>query len=228
MKSADTNIVFLGDSITWLGGDDCSAPKGWTKWFVDIVKPASARSFARSGATWTHTSATHINITENTGRISDCNVISNQIERLKASVMSGETPMPDIIIIAAGTNDAWFPRHRPHALDDDTLTVQSLPGAINADLSVLKQAFPSAKIILLTPLQSTQIPAEKIAAAGALIETAARNNNVHCIRQDSVCPLNRIDESKAFTLTYDGTHTSQLGAQQNALALSKIINSIIN
>lgn len=227
MKPADANMVFLGDSITWLGGDDCSGQKGWTKWFVDIVKPQSARSFARSGATWTHTDATQTNLTENVGCISDCNVISNQIERLKAAVNCGETPQPDIIIIAAGTNDAWLPQHRPHALDNDTLSTQTLQGAVNADISNLKQSFPSARIILLTPLQSTQIPAERIATAGNLIENAAHKNNVCCIRQDSVCPLNRIDESKSFNLTYDGTHTSQLGAQKNAIALSKIINSKI-
>ena len=52
------HIVLLGDSNPFLGGDDCDKPEGWNKWFKDLAEPLSCRSYARSGATWTHTSKT--------------------------------------------------------------------------------------------------------------------------------------------------------------------------
>ena len=56
-----THVAILGDSNTWLGGDQCDQPRGWNKWFKDYFAPASCRSYARSGATWTNTARTKRN-----------------------------------------------------------------------------------------------------------------------------------------------------------------------
>lgn len=71
------HIVLLGDSNTWLGGDDCTSKRGWNTWFAQSFPHATCVSYARSGATWTNTRRTTRNLTENVGRISDNNVIYN-------------------------------------------------------------------------------------------------------------------------------------------------------
>ena len=55
------NIVVLGDSNTSIGGDSCTLDRGWTRWFKESMQPASMRSYARSGATWTNATATRLN-----------------------------------------------------------------------------------------------------------------------------------------------------------------------
>ena len=79
------NIVLLGDSNTWIGGDECDKPQGWNKWFKDLANPLSCHSYARSGATWTHTSLTDYDTEEDTGVLSDNNVVYKKIETLHIS-----------------------------------------------------------------------------------------------------------------------------------------------
>ncbi|MGN1263698.1 MAG: SGNH/GDSL hydrolase family protein [Prevotella sp.] len=113
--ATELNVVMLGDSNTWIGGDSCNLAKGWNKWFRDEFAPASCRSYARSGATWTNTEATVCNTADYTEKLGDDNVVYNQINRLAEAVASGGQTVPDLIIIAAGTNDAWFSGKRPLA-----------------------------------------------------------------------------------------------------------------
>ena len=118
------HVVILGDSNTWLGGDDCNKPQGWNKWFCDAFQPASCRSYARSGATWTNTPQTRRNTQENIGILGNDNVIYNQICRLEEAIFNGSQPTPQLILILAGTNDAWFLKSRP------------LPPTVSASASV--------------------------------------------------------------------------------------------
>lgn len=111
------HVVILGDSNTFIGGDQCDKPQGWNKWFKELAKPLSCRSYARSGATWTHTSNTVYDIEENTGVLSDNNVIYNQVNRLLKETGEEKTqPTPDLILIMAGTNDLWFASKRRRTL----------------------------------------------------------------------------------------------------------------
>lgn len=86
------HVVLLGDSNTFIGGDACDKPQGWNKWFKDFAKPKSCRSYARSGATWTHTPNTVLDMEENIGVLGDNNVVYNQAMRLLTAVLSGEQP----------------------------------------------------------------------------------------------------------------------------------------
>ncbi|MBQ2399776.1 MAG: SGNH/GDSL hydrolase family protein, partial [Muribaculaceae bacterium] len=79
---ADQDVVLLGDSNTWLGGDDCTGVKGWGKWFAEEYRPGSIRSYARSGATWTNTVNTVADTREYSEVLGDNNVIYNQVMRL--------------------------------------------------------------------------------------------------------------------------------------------------
>lgn len=224
---AALQVVILGDSNSWLGGDGCDKPRGWNTWFRSELKPAGCRSYARSGATWTHTERTKRNTEENTGRLSDDNVIYNQICRLLEAVEAGKQARPDLILISAGTNDAWFPDQRPGALvlmphvafaADSLLSrpanaVLTLAEAVRWDCEMLKSAFPEARIVLLTPMQSTSIADDQITLAGNIIEGCARCLSLSVIRLDRDAPVRSAAERKHFRYTYDGTHTSEAGAQ---------------
>ena len=110
------HVVMLGDSNTWIGGDDCDKPLGWNKWFKDALQPTTCKSYARSGATWTNTPQTHRDTKENIEILGNNNVIYNQICRLQEAVEGGDQAIPQLILIMAGTNDAWFQKQRPKAL----------------------------------------------------------------------------------------------------------------
>lgn len=237
-------VAILGDSNTWLGADDCSRPRGWTSWLVQLLKPAACRSYARSGATWTNSARTVRNLEQDTGRIADDNVIYNQAARLISAVASGTAPIPQLILISAGTNDAWFPADRPHAFDPadfsalslaemgehdalsayppDTLPVypQTIVGSVRYNCLLLHKHFPKARIVLLTPLQTTAVSLARIRQTADSICLAARNLSIDVIRQERICCVKRNEELQHHRHTYDGTHTNELGARLNARILS--------
>ena len=236
------HVVILGDSNSSIGGDSCDNETGWTKWFREIVEPASCHSYARSGATWSNTTKTKHNEKEKTAQLSDDNVIYNQICRLITAYDAGRQPQPDIIIIAAGTNDAWFTKRRPHALDivpaevlvrGDSLT--SLPPsslltvgeAVVANCALIKSRFPRAKVILLTPLQCTATTVERIRKVGDIIESSGRLLNIAVVRQDEVSPIRREEEIERHRYTTDGTHTNAVGAEANGRILADIVTKYL-
>lgn len=233
----DADVVMLGDSITWLGNDDCSGEKGWTTYWKAAMAPRSCRSYARSGATWTNTPSTRRNTQENVGRISNDNTIYNQVMRLGEAIASGEQPRPELIMIAAGTNDLWFPKSRPEALAESTgkawsmtddaviaggpSAATSIPRAVRLVMAELGRICPGAKVIILTPLQCTRISGGKMSAGSMLIEEAARKAGAMVIRQDRETPVDSTAERSRPTLTYDGVHTSKAGARAIGEALAK-------
>ena len=244
MLWSQAHVAILGDSNTWLGADDCSRPRGWTSWLARLLKPASIRSYARSGATWTNTARTMLNLEQDTGRVADDNVIYNQIARLISAVTSGAEPSPQLILISAGTNDAWFPADRPHAFDPadfslspsveaerqgidcsfppDTLGVypQTIVGSVRYNFLLLRKHFPKARIVLLTPLQTTAVSLARIRQTADSICLAARSLDIDVVRQERVCCVKRSEELQHHLHTYDGTHTNELGARMNARILS--------
>lgn len=232
------DIAVLGDSNTWLGGDNCDKPKGWTKWFCQAIHPASCRSYARSGATWTNTANTVYDTQEDIGVLGDNNVIYNQVLRLKEAYDSHIQPLPNLIIIAAGTNDVWFLDQRPQALsqaadaafrskaiDQDTPASQvlTLAASVKYDCDMLRRFFPEAKILLLTPLQTTAADVKLIHSAGDIIEGCAMKLGADVIRQDKVMKVVSSAERKKHRYTYDGTHTSELGAKSNGEYIAKYL-----
>lgn len=243
-KTVDSlDVVILGDSNTWLGGDDCSREKGWNTWFARLFPQRSCKSYARSGATWTNTLRTKRDLTEVTGRISDNNVIYNQICRLIDAQKKGSQVNPQLIIVAAGTNDAWFPDKRPQAFrqqhaselrslpyplpDELRRLPQTLAASVQYDCLLLKKHFSSSHIVLLTPLQTTAVTEQKINETGNIIEDVAQLLSIPVVRQDKVCCVKRATEAKKPTYTYDGTHTNEQGAQKNGEILARAIQKIL-
>ena len=243
-KSIDSlDVVILGDSNTWLGGDDCSREKGWNTWFARLFPHRSCRSYARSGATWTNTLRTHRDLVEVTGRISDNNVIYNQVCRLIEACRQGTQPQPQLIIVAAGTNDAWFPDKRPQAFrqkhaseltslpyplpDEMRRLPQTLAASVQYNCLLLRKHFPESRIVLLTPLQTTAVTEQKISETGNIIAEVGQLLSLPVVRQDKECCVKRATELKKPTYTYDGTHTNEQGAQKNGEILARLIQKLL-
>ena len=226
-RSQVVSVALLGDSNTWIGGEKCDNDRGWSTWFRKDLSPEYCRSFARSGATWTHTSSTKINESEYTEVISDDNVVSNQFQRLKSAVSAGEFPIPELIIVSAGTNDVWFSDRRPDALkrgvpEDRNLT---LGGAVRDFCEDVKASFPKTEIIFLTPMFTTKTSDTDIRLAGDLIETAAKECGAYVIRLDSTGCIDPGVEKKHFTYTEDGVHTSRAGARRVGLKVASEVRA---
>ena len=237
------NVVIMGDNITWLGNDDCTGAKGWTSRWKELANPKTCRSYARSGATWCNTPETKVNLVENIGIVGKDNTIFNQVMRLADAVKSGSQPIPDLVIIAAGTNDLSDPRRRPQALDEDAASAWrvtednaiaagpsaaiSLAGSVRLAFAHIKAIAPEAKVVVLTPLQCTEITADRMSRGSDLIESAAKLGGAYVIRQDSEMPVDSAAERRHYNLTYDGVHTSEAGARANGEAIARRISSLL-
>ncbi|MBR5729801.1 MAG: septal ring lytic transglycosylase RlpA family protein [Prevotella sp.] len=235
------HVVILGDSNTWQGGDDCTKPKGWNKWFADYFKPASCRSYARSGATWTNTPKTRRNIQENIATLGDDNVIYNQVVRLDDAVGRGHQPSPQLILIMAGTNDAWFLDKRPHALEKTARQVFSaaeplssqqpssmltLAESIRYSCELLRRCFPKSQIVLIAPLQSVQA-ARHLNAVNQIIDDCAHEMNIGIIRLDTQSGITSTSENRTKRYTTDGTHTSVEGAKRCARCIASAVEELL-
>ncbi len=236
------HVVILGDSNTWIGGDNCDKPKGWNKWFKEALNPQSCRSYARSGATWTNTPETRKDTKENIGILGNNNVIYNQVMRLEEAVLSGQQPQPQLIIILAGTNDAWFADKRPLALSKTAeqafapktycllkrpiSKIVTLAESVRYDCELLKKICPKAQIVLLTPFESVQA-GKGITKVGDMIKACGQKMGFPVIRLDQLSGINAAQEARKPSLTTDGTHTSLKGAQQVGNLVAQQINEIL-
>ena len=247
-KTNGLHCAILGDSITWLGGDNCDGTRsgylhrGWTEYFKNNTHFATIKSYARSGATWSHTANTEYDIIEDVSSLSDDNVIYNQINRLKAYTDNGGV-IPNLIIIAAGTNDAWYPNARPNAtsvsantafLDEsgyitsrNVNTLTSIAEAMRYDVELLKTYYPECQVVILTPLQSTAFTAERGQIVGDIIEECSRYLACSFIRQDTKCCIYRAQENVSYYNTADGTHPSIVGAEKIGRVIANVIKGIL-
>ena len=239
-------VALLGDSITWLGGDDCKGEKGWSRYFVEEMgeKVSLCRSYARSGATWTNTPSTVRDTKSVSGRLDNNNVIYNQVCRLVDDVKIGSMATPDVIMIAAGINDIWFLRSRPQALSrtpeeafafsGTSFITGSAPGeilslawAVRYNCELLMEAFPDAQIVLLTPSQCTKVPYATLTQACDIIEGCARRMALGVIRLDRCSSVYSIREGISAHSTYDGVHTSSEGARRNGVLIANALRSML-
>lgn len=211
------HIVLLGDSNTFLGGNECDKPEGWNKWFKDMAEPLSCRSYARSGATWTHTSKTKYDVKENTGVLSDNNVIYNQINRLKEAYKTGKQPLPDLIIIMAGTNDLWFADKRPDALSKWILY----------DGEILRKTFPQTRVVLVTPPPFVKVGMDKQHQAAEEIEGCAQKLHWGIVRLDQTDQVFRVSDMIQKGYSKDGVHTTIAGAKVLGQYIYEQVKSIV-
>ena len=241
-------IAILGDSLTWLslikaGDNTPNANMGWVTHFSKVMKFAELRNYARSGATWSHTANTKYNITEYTQSLSDDNVIYNQVNRLINDVDNNGVTAPDFIFILAGTNDAWYHQYRPDAVADTPVSVMSdesvwlgvktigsltsIPKAMRYVAEMIWNKFPDCQVVVTTPLQSTAFTTDRREAIADSIKGSAEYLSWATIEQDKVCDISRIRESQGYSMTYDGTHTSEAGAKMVGEILASQLTALL-
>ncbi|MDE6696115.1 MAG: SGNH/GDSL hydrolase family protein [Muribaculaceae bacterium] len=219
-----SRIALLGDSMTWIGGDSCEKATGWTHTLKESGLYDNIDMLARSGATWTNTTATSPDLEFYCEVLHDNNVIYNQSLRLIEKYDQQKLADPDRIIIFAGANDAWFSDKRPGIYNSvDSLqsiairennpsNVTSLYGSVSLACGILQERFPTAKLILVTPLQMSKVSEEIILKVSDIIEKAGLSKGCTVLRGDKEIAIRHSDEVNKHIYTYDGVHTNPQGA----------------
>ena len=232
--------ALLGDSITWLSLSS-NPERGWARYFARNMKFAELRNYARSGATWSNSAMTKLDTKSYSASTTPDNVIFNQLQRLFIDL--GKGFKPDYIVIVAGINDVWFPDARPDALaktagevmesgqrysDKDVSACTSIAESIRLVAELLWQRLPDVQVVLLSPMQSTSVEYSKVRQATEIMRGCANYLGWGFISQMDEIPVNRIREKWENRLTYDGTHTSELGARIVGDILSSKIHTLLN
>ncbi len=198
------------------------------------------RSFARSGATWTNTITTHLDTAAYSERLDDNNVMYNQAMRLIGAVKRGDLPSPDVIILSAGTNDAWFKARRPGIFDikelTDSMSYTTLPserttlvGSLRLVLNLLNHELPGAAMVLITPPYTDRASKEDINIVSKYISEIGCSIGIPLVALNTLSGIDPGREHRKPYLTTDGTHTSPEGAKiiasiiYNALMINKLI-----
>lgn len=220
------NIALLGDSMTWIGGDSCQKPNGWSHVLKKSGIADTICVFARSGATWTNTNATKPDISFYSEILHDNNVVYNQALRLIEIVKKNKELTPDCIIIFAGANDAWFSLRRPgifnsqHTPEDfkfseetDVSEITSLSESVMLVCDMLQSYFPLSSYVIVTPLQMAKVSAEEIFQVSDIIEMSALSRGCTVLRADKNVEICHDIEKTTPTFTYDGVHTNAEGAR---------------
>ena len=166
-------VALLGDSMTWIGGDNCEKETGWTYHLKKSFPNWTIKPYARSGATWTNTVATKGDVSFYSEILCDENVVYDQVLRLINDVDSGKLTSPDVIIAFAGGNDAWFEERRPGIYEEQQFPtrmitdlqpseVTTLAGSIELCCKMLQNRFPNARIVLITPPEMSKTSPDRI------------------------------------------------------------------
>ncbi len=230
-------IAIIGDSNTWLGGDNNNGKKGWNHWFCEIFKPDTCRSYARSGATWTNTVKTQLNTKENIGSLGDNNVAYNQMHRLFEDTQL----KPNVVIIALGTNDLWFKSKRPHLFAKSQLNYDSkdflatppnklltLTDCVTHTIRSINRTYPKAKVVLITPAECIHVNNTELTRLADMLENIGKTLGASTIRLDKLSEIKSDKERIKKDFTYDGTHTSEKGAKSNAAIIAKELKQILD
>lgn len=219
-----TRIALLGDSMTWIGGDSCQNDTGWSHILQESGIAESIDVYARSGATWTNTISTRRNPGFYSEVLHDDNVIFNQAIRLMENADSINED-PDLIILFAGANDAWFAAKRPGIFEKsdsiyNNLTtsqpnlVTTLEGSVMLVCEILQERFPATTLLFVTPLQMSKTTAETIFKVSDIIEKTATSKGWLTLRADKETGITHEQEAKSHKYTYDGVHTNPSGAKK--------------
>lgn len=228
-------IALLGDSMTWIGGDSCRNDTGWSHVLKESGIASAIDVYARSGATWTNTISTRRNPEHYTELLHDDNVVYNQAVRLIERSDTAEA-YPDIIILFAGANDAWFATKRPGIYENDRTPekyrantspsdVTSLTGSVCLVCDMLRTRFPETELVLVTPLQMSKTDEETITKVSDLIEQSGQSRGCKVIRADVESGVKHSEEAVSPTYTYDGVHTNPKGAKAlGECILSHLLN----
>ncbi len=232
--TAGLHVALLGDSMTWIGGDSCQNHSGWSHFLKESGVADTIDVYARSGATWTNTVNTRLDTASYSEILHDDNVIYNQAMRLAGRIKDGTSTPPDLVIVFAGANDAWFSDRRPGIFDlQDSIAgyssgasvsdATSLQKSVALTCDLLKLSLPQSKIVLITPLEMSKVPPEVITKVSDIIEKTANSRGIATFRADREVAIRHLEETQSPKYTSDGVHTNSAGA---SLLADFILNKI--
>lgn len=212
-------LAFLGDSNLWIGGEDCSRDVSWTHYVTEALAPDTVINYSRSGATWTCGAETRADAEHYSEILHPLNVVANQLLRLATDVKNGTLPPPDMIMIGAGTNDAWFAPQLPGIFSDDPDT--SLQGSVINVTETIYTIWPGCRVVVVTPPPADRFPRERLTFVSDIIEESSVGGNVLVIRMD----MDELFEPEAEGgYTKDGVHTTAKGAKRIADVIMDRLN----
>lgn len=230
-------IALLGDSMTWIGGDDCEKDTGWSYYLKRHNPTWSVETYARSGATWTNTAVTKGDVKAYSAILDNENVIYNQVRRLIEAVESNQSKTPNMIVVFAGGNDAMFSRRRPGmyntvALPEGSVEnchpskYTSLASSVELGCRLLREHFPDARILLVTPTEMSKVAPSAVNQVGDVIENTGKKLGIEVLRADKNINIrHNVEKIKPHKYTYDGIHSNPEGAK---LIATYIIGNIEN
>ena len=227
---APIKTMFLGDSITHLSGD-----RSWTAKFNAIINGNTVANVAVDGARLRDFDTTVYDGNPTQANPSS-NVLGNQVQK----IINNSYEAPDAIIIAIGTNggisqsgtelnDAFFTSNGVKDLANVDRTTDA--GAYRWCTQKLNEAYPNAKIIWCTPIQSAYANTKRPALVGEWgnnLKEFCHWGSTYCFDTEK-CGINTLNAS---TNLYDGLHPDVAGAQliadYNAGEFNKLIPVILN
>lgn len=234
-------IALLGDSMTWIGGDNCEKDTGWSHYLKQKFPNTEIDMYARSGATWTNTESTVGDTEYYSAVLDDENVIYDQVKRLINAVESDGSRYPDVVIAFAGGNDAMFRDKRPclfaepepfpdgSLMDIKPSGVTSLAASVELSCRLLQESFPNAKILLVTPTQLAKTTPDIIHQVSNVITEVGESLGIEVLRADNEVDIKyEIERRKGHRFTYDGVHTNPKGARMIADFIIPHIASVCN
>lgn len=223
--SEEEKVALLGDSMTWIGGDDCEKSTGWSYYLKETFPKSQISIYARSGATWTNTAQTKGDVNAYSDVLDNENVLYNQVRRLINDTAAHPEKTPTVIIVYAGANDAWFQKQRPGIFSDITVpegsvedclpsSYTSLASSIELDCRLLQEHFPDARLLLVTPVEMAPVTPDKVKRVGDVIEEIGKKQGIEVLRADkNVNIRHAVERIKPRRYTYDGVHTNPAGAR---------------
>lgn len=228
-ETVKLNFAILGDSMTWIGGDSCQNDTGWTHYLKKSGIAKEIDIYARSGATWTNTNTTKQDTTFYSELLHDDNVIYNQAVKLKQRFEDGHVKCPDVIVLFAGANDAWFANRRPGIFNiQDSIAANhssvpseatSLQKSVALVCDILKETFPEDTLIMMiSPIEMSKATPDITEKVSEIIENTAKSRDILTLRADKTIDIRHDIESITPTFTYDGVHTNARGADEIAQA----------
>ena len=223
---SDMNIVLLGDSIT--DTDRYATLNGRGRWvepFKKLANPKSLKNYAVDGCTWSFWSTTVETTEVHTGWNKD-NVIWNQVNRLKADVTAETVPTPDLIMIMAGANDSFnasgsISNGTPSEVFSTATQSSTLSELANISASIrktcddLRTAYPSAKIVLITPFVCGNFTEyTRLIAIRRIIEECAMYLGLYTIDGSKAGFVWHEEQNEPTNLISDHTHLTLLGGRR--------------
>ena len=248
MNYKGKRVLFLGDSITALNTSD----RGWVKYFNEIMEPSHFVNVAVSGARLSNGKPVEFDgnpvfLGDDTDYNQD--VVLNQVEKIsrakdgknKNYCYNSDFEDFDLIIIAAGTNDAFIEDkcnidtiEEQFVLKDKVVPIEdvncyTVAGAMRCIYEKLRALYSNAKIFFCSPIQGEETirPYNSILYKRNLIRSVCDRISDVTFVDTFNCGICGIYEyrSQVGRDLVDGLHPNSNGAQKIGVFNAKAIIS---